>query len=205
MATNMALKRARKAQRRKQVVAEKRKIEALETSLAGRVRRAAQMPIQHCLLAESLFEIGLGMLVLARGPTPHSVTLSAFLIDVFCLGIKDVMVRSVGAEELAMYIETMEARASMVPVEPSYARKLLGDVAAWAQSLGFPPHRDFAVAERMFGDVSAAGCNVDFRFGRDGKPLYMPGPTESASLVQRRLEHLRTTLGDDDFDFDAPL
>ena len=182
MATNMALKRARKAQRRKQIVAEKRKAEALETSLAGRVRRAAQMPIQHCLLAESLFEMGMGTLVLARGPTPQTVTLSAFLIDVFCLGIKDVMVRSVGAEEFAMYIGAMEAHASMVPVEPSYARKLLGDVAAWAQSLGFPPHRDFAVAERMFGDVSAAACDVEFRFGRDGKPTYMPGPTESSSL-----------------------
>ncbi len=205
MATNMALKRARKAQRRKQVVAERRKVDGLETSLAGRVRRAAQMPIQHCLLAESLFEIGLGTLVLARGPTPHFVTLSAFLIDVFCLGVKDVMVRSVGAEEFAMYIETVGAAAPMMPVEPSYARKLLGDVAAWAQSLGFPPHRDFAVAERMFGDVSAAGCDVDFRFGLDGKPSYMPGPTESASLIHGRIEHLRRTLGDDDFDLDAPL
>jgi len=205
MATNMALKRARKAQRRKQVVAEKRKLGALETSLAGRVRRAAEMPVQHCLLTESLLEVGLGMLVLARGPTSHHVTLSSFLIDVFCLGIKDVTVQSVGAEEFAMYIATMGAAAPMIPVEPSYARKLLRNVAAWAQSLGFPPHRDFTVAERMFGEVSAADCEVDFQFGRDGKPVYMPGPTESSSLIRLRLEHLRRTLGDDGFDLEAPV
>jgi len=35
MATNMALKRAKKAQRRKQVVAQKRRAEALEASRAA--------------------------------------------------------------------------------------------------------------------------------------------------------------------------
>ena len=45
MATNMALKRARKAQRRKQVVAQKRRAEALEASLPARVLRAAGAPI----------------------------------------------------------------------------------------------------------------------------------------------------------------
>jgi hypothetical protein len=197
MATNIAAKRARKAQRRKQVLIEKRKVELLETGLAGQVRRAAETPVQDCLLTESLFEGGLGTLILARGLTPHYVTLGSFLIDVFCLGIKDVTVRSVGAEELAMYIETMGAAAPMLPVEPSYARKLLRDVAIWAESLGFAPHRDFAVAERMFGDVRAAACEVEFRFGRNGEPVYMPGPTEPPSLVRRRLEHMRRVLGDD--------
>jgi hypothetical protein len=66
------------------------------------------------------------------------------------------------------------------------------------------PHRDFAVVERMFGDVSACVCDVAFRFGRDGKPFYMPGPTESSSLIRRRLEQLRKALGDDGFDLDGP-
>jgi len=76
MATNIALRRARKAQRRKQVVAHKREAEAFDASLAGRVSRAAETPIQHCLLSESLFEDGLGTLVLARGLSPRHVALS---------------------------------------------------------------------------------------------------------------------------------
>ena len=54
MATNIALKRARKAQRRKQVVAQKRRAEALEASLPARVLRAARAPLQHCFLTESV-------------------------------------------------------------------------------------------------------------------------------------------------------
>ena len=55
MATNMALKRAAKANRRKAVVAEKRKLELLNDSLTARVLRAAHAPIQHCLVPETLF------------------------------------------------------------------------------------------------------------------------------------------------------
>ena len=202
MAPNMALKRARKAQRRKQVVAQKRRAEVLEASLPARVLRAANAPIRHCLLTESVFDIGMGTLVLARGATPRHLAVSAFLIDVFCLGIKDVMFESFEREDFEMYMEATDAGSPMVSVDPSYARKLLRDLAAWSQSIGFAPHRDFAAVERVFGDVSADASDADFRFGRDGKPFYIPGPNDTAPLIQRRIEQLRKSLGDDGFGFE---
>jgi hypothetical protein len=201
MATNTALKRPRKAQRRKKVVAQKRWADVVEASLPARVLRAAHAPIQHCFLTESVFDIGMGTLVLARGATPHHIALSSFLIDVFCLGIKDVMFESVESEVFEMYMDATDAGSPMVPVDPSYARKLLRDLAAWSQSIGFAPHRDFAAVERMFGDVSADASDVVFRFGRDGKPVYIPGPNDTAPLIQRRIGQLRKYLGDDGFGF----
>ena len=192
MATNMALKRGRKAQRRKQVVAQKRRAETLETSLPARVLRAAQAPIQHCLLTEDLFETGMGTLILARGT-----------LDVFCLGIKDAMFESLESDEFAMYVEATDAGSPLVSITPSDARKLLRGLAAWSQSIGFPPHRDFAAAERIFGDVSADESDADFPFGHDGKPLYIPGPFESATLIRRRIEQLQKHLGDDGFEFET--
>jgi hypothetical protein len=199
MATNMALKRARKAQRRKQVVAQKRRTEVLEASLPARVLRAAHSPIQHCFLTESVFDIGMGTLVLARGATRHHIALSSFLIDVFCLGIKDVMFESVESEVFEMYMDATDAGSPMVSVDPSYARKLLRDLAAWSQSIGFAPHRDFAAVERLFGDVSADASDAVFRFGCDGKPVYIPGPNDTAPPVQRRIGQLQKYFGDDGF------
>jgi hypothetical protein len=202
MATNIALKRAKKAQRRKQVVTEKRRAEILEASLPARVLRAAHAPIQHCFLTEALFDLGMGTLVLARGATPHHLALSSFLIDVFCLGIKDVMFDSVESEAFEMYMAATDAGSPMVSIDPSNARKLLRDLAAWSQSIGFAPHRDFAAVERMFGDVSADASDAVFRFGRDGKPVYIPGPNETAPLIRRRVEQLQKHLGDDGFGFE---
>jgi hypothetical protein len=201
--TNMALKRARKAQKRKQVVAQKRRAEVLEASLPARVLRAARAPIQHCFLSESLFEIGIGTLVLARGATRIHLGFSSFLLDTFCLGIKDVMFESVDGEVFEDYMEMTEAESPMVDVDPAYARKLLRDLAAWSKSIGFAPHRDFAAVERMFGDVSADASEENFRFGRDGKPVYIPGPTDTGPLIQRRIAQLRNILGDDGFGFEA--
>jgi hypothetical protein len=203
MATNMALKRARKAQRRKQVVAQKRRAEALEASLPARVLRAADAPIQHCFLTKSVFDLGIGTLVLARGASPHRVALSSFLIDVFCLGIKDVMFESVDNDFFEMYMDATDTGSPMVAVDPGYARKLLRDLAVWSKSIGFAPHRDFAVVERIFGDVSADASDGVFQFGRDGKPVYIPGPNDTADLIRRRLEQLQKHLGDNDSGFET--
>jgi hypothetical protein len=199
MATNMALKRARKAQRRKQVVAQKRRIETLEASLPARVLRAAPAPIQYCVLTEALFEAGIGTVIVARGATADYLAVGSFLLDVFCLGIKDVMFDSLDSDEFDTYVAVADAGSPLVPVHPSDARKLLRGLAAWSQSIGFAPHHDFAAVERIFGDVSADASDAVFRFGRDGKPFYVPGPFESATLIRRRIEQLRKHLGDDGF------
>lgn len=200
MATNMAVKRGKKAQRRKQQVAEKRKAEALEMSLPNRVFRAAQVPIQHCLVHRDLFDLGIGTLVLARGTSPYQVAMGSFLIDVYCLGIKNVMFQSLGDEEFSFYLEQIGAASPLIPLEPGHARKLLRDLAAWSQELGFAPHRDFAVVERLFGDVDANAGVEAFRFGRDGKPAYIPGPGESPLQIRRNVEQLQRALGEDGFE-----
>src|SRR5260370_1118660 len=76
-----------------------------------------------------------------------------------------------------------------------------GTPPPWSQSIGFPTHRDFAAVERMFGDVSADASDAVLRFGRDGKPVYIPGPYDSDPLIQRRIQHLQKYLGDDGFGF----
>jgi hypothetical protein len=203
MAVNMAAKRARKAQRRKQVVAEKRRIEALDAGLPARVLRAAQAPIQHCLLSADLFELGIGTMILARGVTRHHLAVGIFLLDVFCLGIKDTMFKSLESDELELYLEATNLGSPPVSLQPSDAHKLLRDLAAWSQSIGFAPHRDFNTIERIFGDVSADASEADFPFGRDGKPVYIPGPFENATIVRRRIAQLQKHLGEDGFEFET--
>jgi hypothetical protein len=203
ISANLALKRAKKAQRRKMQVSEKRKAAALEASLAVRVIRASRAPIQHCLVTESLFDNGMGTVVLARGATLNDVTFGSFLVDVFCLGIKNVMFASLDGEVFGRLIDAIDASSPMIPVEPSYARKLLRDLAAWSQSIGFAPHQEFVAVEALFGDVCADASEAVFRFGRDGKPFYIPGPGESPPLVQRRIEHLQKMLGGNGSDLDT--
>ncbi len=191
---NMALKRAAKANRRKAIVAEKRKLELLNDTLTARVLRAAQAPIQHCLIPETLFDRGIGTVILARGISTYHLTLGIFLVDTWCLGIKDTCFRPMDAEAFETIIAQLDDTSPMASVDPSYARKLLRDAAAWAASIGFAPHRDFAAIERLFGDVKADACDATFQFGREGRPLYVQGPGGSPAQVRLRFGGLGQAL-----------
>ncbi len=72
---------------------------------------------------------------------------------------------------------------------------------AYARSLGLEPPADYAAIEPLFGDVDADACEVQFQFGFQGKPLYVPGPSESPTEISRRVDQLRRRLGADGFDF----
>jgi len=72
---------------------------------------------------------------------------------------------------------------------------------AYARSLGLEPNADYAAVEPLFGDIDADTCEAQFQFGYEGKPLYIPGPSESPTQIRRRLDHLRRRLGDDGFQF----
>ncbi len=202
MATNIALKRAKKAQKRKQVVAQKRKLELVgsSSSLAVQARRAALGPIRACLQHGEI-EGGMVTLIIARDVSLGRLVAAFFLVDLYCLGIKDVFLQDFGVKEFEDHTAMMAAEAPLTPVDPSLARKLVRDAAAWAAGIGFKPQRDFAAVEPIFGDIDPAACDVDFPFGQDGKPFYMPGPTETRAQVRERLAHLLNHLGEDGFEY----
>lgn len=195
MASNIAARRAAKAIRRKAVLADRRKADPQAGSLAVRVNRAASTPIRDCLISDGWAESGMATLTLTRGVGSGPLVMGSFLLDTFCLGIKDVLFRSIDSHEFNVLRDTMDRAAPLSPVAPAYGRKLLRDLAAWATSIGFPPHRDFATVERLFGSVNADDCTAEFRFGRDGKPFYISGPSETPRQVGRRRERFQEQFG----------
>ncbi len=202
MSASIAQRRGAKAARRKKLLAARRKggLDPESASLAQRARRAALQPLYCCLLHDGLLEYGSGSVILVRGTPAAGLTMAAFLVDTFCLGVKDVTFSQIAVSDLEDHLAEARQAAPLRPVDPAYARKLLRDAAAYARGLGFPPHKKYADAELLFGDVSADACEIGFEFGRDGKPHYMPGPSESRAQIRRHLEILRR-LGKDAFTF----
>ena len=196
-------RRQAKAIRRKKLLAERRRLEAAGGggSLAEKVRRAGAAPLYSCLLQNEMFESGVGMVILARKTGAHRVALAGFLVDVYCLGVKDALFREIDEAEIETIVDSLGITAPFEAVDPSYARKLLHEAVAYARSLGLEPHADYAAIEPLFGDVAADACEVQFEFGYQGKPLYVPGPSESPTQIRRLVDHLRRQLGADGFEF----
>jgi len=196
-------RRHAKAIHRKKVLAERRRVGMAETkgTLAEDARRARAAPLHSCLLQNSLFECGNGMVVLTRKISAHRLALAAFLVDAYCLGVKDAFFREIDEAEIETLLEPFETAGRFEAVDPSYARKLLHEAVAYARSLGLEPHADYAAVEPLFGDVAADAGEAQFQFGYQGKPLYIPGPSESPTQIRRRMDLLRRRLGADGFEF----
>lgn len=203
MTRGIAQKRANKAQRRNKAIRERREPGSTKgrSSLAATVRRLAAAPLHCCLLQQELFERGSGMLFLARRAPSGELALAGFLLDIHCLGVKDAFFQQCDDSYLDYVVEVMSEQAPFEAVEPAVARKLLHEAAAYARGFGFEPAKEYAAAELLFGDVTTEGCDAEFEFGKDGKPLYVPGPSETRAQVRQRLEHLRRRLGDEGFDY----
>jgi hypothetical protein len=205
MASGRLQRAQAKAQRRKKLLAERRKAAGGERSygLAAEIRRAAAAPIRDCLLHDEILERGNGTLILTRRTGAHQVACAAFMLDTFCVGVKDTAFHLADETEIELIIDEFGQAAPFTPVDPAYARKLLHDLVAYARSLGLEPAADYTVLERMFGDVAAESCETSFEFGKAGRPVYIPGPLDSPTQMRRRIEKLRRTLGDDGFDIIA--
>ncbi|SDR62415.1 hypothetical protein SAMN05519103_07909 [Rhizobiales bacterium GAS113] len=190
---------AEKASRRKAIVAEKRKA---ELAMAGtrQIVDAARAPVETCAVTEGLFETGMGTVVLARKLPSGLVGASFFLVDVWCLGIKNAFFSVMTSQEFEDQMDMADqGEYPMVDADPSYVRKLLHDAAAYADQFGLTPHEDFAAVERIFGDIPLGA--ETFTFGKDGKPFFVAGPNDSLTRMRRILDILGKRAGADGFDY----
>ena len=203
---NHRLRRAaQKASRRKAVGAARRKAEAV-TKGGGQARQvavAARAPVKACIVSDELFAEGIGHLVLARTLPSGMVAASFFLIDVWCLGVKDAFFVVVPPQKFGDRMDELSRQQPFIDIDPSVARRLLHDAAAYAAGFGLAPSGDFAQAEAIFGDIPMA--METFPFGKNGKPFFISGPHDSPTRIRRILDTLAKLAGPDGFDFIAAM
>jgi hypothetical protein len=187
---------AEKAAKRKHVVARKRKADANDGGFGGikAVVRASTDPIHACLAANNMTDSGMGSVVLARKSATGQITASFFLLDVFCLGVKDSYIKTMSIIDFDRSVDMLKRSQPLAPIEAAAARALIEGAVDYASELGFEPGGDFPKAEALFGDIEAS--DDTFEFGRNGKPFFMSGPNDSPARVRQILDTLgaRTQL-----------
>jgi hypothetical protein len=150
------------------------------------------------LRSAKLFDSGCGYLVVSRFKADGRVEAGFFLLDVFCLGVKDAGFYRFNS--VADYQESLLDRVfrdeDPVRMTPAAARKLAEGAVSYARGLGFSPGVDYKKASRVFGGITTTDCNEEFVFGKDGKPLYIQGPSDPPARVERILRALELRCGE---------
>lgn len=193
-------------QRQKKLEEKKKKrILAVKAATAGLVlgQKALQCnkyPIHECLVPERLFETGLGTVIWTRRVPDGRIAISAFIVDVFCLGVKNALFTITSEQEYENDIKRgmigSHDGQAFLSIAPDCARKLIEGAVEYAAELGFSPHRDYRNAKGIFGNAESNACPEQFEYGHEGKPFYMRGPHESIPQAKKIVEHLHRKFGE---------
>ena len=157
----------------------------------------------EAFIEKSWRDSGLTQLLVARFRDDGRADIGFFLVDLWCLGVKDAFLYDDATEaEFKELVTERLPEAFRERFPPACAKKLLDGAIAHAERLGFAPHRDYRKARRALGGLDAADCPEIFTFGRDGKPFYAEGPKDTPERTQRVLAMLEARRGADGFDFE---
>lgn len=155
-----------------------------------------------CLVVENWQDEGMTSVILRREGADGHGTVTVILIDAWCLGVKNAM----GPEALSSrsHFENIKSELdpdgeSLVQISLPLAREIVFGAVAYARSLGFEPHVDFARAAAQLGEHKG---KITLEFGRDGRPFFMAGPDDNAELV---LSKLKKAVGDEGFKYVVPM
>jgi hypothetical protein len=156
--------------------------------IGQQVVQAARYPVLHCRVMNALWTGGMGQVLFSRQLPSRQVLHSNFLVDAYCLGVKDayvaVLPNSVYQERL---LDRMFRPEIAEEVTPAAACKLVLGAIEYARRLGFAPHRDFALAGLIFADVDPRDCDEQFEYGYNGKPMFIAGPYDTPERCRRIL------------------
>jgi hypothetical protein len=150
-------------------------------------------------------EQGVTDVIVTRTDDAGWLQAGVFLVDLHCLGVKDAFVTEMPAIDWPHELDKMIPAEDRIALHPACARKLIEGAVAYAEGMGFAPHRDFKKARRAFGSVNARDCPETFTYGKDGKPLFIAGPNDDNERVDRIMRTLAAKLGPDGFHYILPV
>ena len=150
-------------------------------------------------------ESGCASIVLGKFAADGAVTMGYAFVDTFCLGVREAAFVEGGGE--ADFRADLDAAFPEEPpqrIHPACAKKLIEGAIAYAEKLGFAPHRDYRKVRRLLAHVDAAACTDAFPYGREGRPCFIPLEDDSPERIDRVLRSLVAKLGEDGFDYIDP-
>jgi hypothetical protein len=164
------------------------------SSLAGKIAASSRGKIVFSGISQSIQEAGIGYVVLAREGVGGLVVVVCYLVDLGCLGVKDIATNFLYPSEAREQLEALQERG-VVAESPEMGLGLVHAAVAYAQSMGFEPYADYRKVAPIWGDIVPESVDGKFEFGREGKPFYCSGPFDDAAKRHFILQTLEQRLG----------
>lgn len=157
-----------------------------------------QVPIAECYMDTDYEESGLSYVIVARKHKSEKYTIGCYMIDTFCVGLKDTYyyVR-IDEEEYKKIIErVVETGATKVAYEE--AHNLIYGAIAFAEEVGIMPIKDFELTKYILEEDTEEIPLIEYNYGKDGKYYLVASNRLEAS---KYLPFLEENLESEEYSF----
>jgi tetratricopeptide (TPR) repeat protein len=153
-----------------------------------------KLPIYRCAIGSDWEEIGKGHVYVARQHTSGNVTVAFFLIDFYCLGVKDAFYKfNVPLYEFEELYDS--SPHPLTEISANTAFNMIYEAVDFAAQAGLSPHKDFALVKHLIDDED----DIEYEkiaVGRDGVHTLILDDNENRS---KEIATMRKTLGEGNF------
>lgn len=167
------------------------------------LQNARVYPLHGCWIMDGWQDTGITPVIVARMQDNDRVMFGVYLVDYYCLGIKNAYTRvDYSRNRFERELPKLCANAP-VSCSVELAHELIYGALEYAEKLGFEPHLDFykQKADQILDPVDAHPRTNGVTFGKDGKPLYVSGPYDSEMKSRFVINTLTRTCGPGNFDY----
>ena len=167
------------------------------------LEHARQYPICGCWIMSGWRDEGITPVVVARQKEDGRILFGVYLVDLYCLGVKDAFTRTdYSSSRFERELPNLCAKAPE-PCSVELAHEVIYGALEYAERLGFEPHPDFKkqMADLIL-DPPDAHRRVDHvPFGQDGQPYYIVGPNDDERKTRFVIDALTRTCGEGNFHY----
>lgn len=201
-------KRRQKKQEQRQAkrkVKHQQLVRKKHAGLPERLAAAAGLPIHESWVTEDLWDEGMGWVGLSRQLANGMIAVGVFLVDRYCLGVKDAVAEITSQPAYDSQIARKRGQFRWRQVSPETARRFVEEAVEYAADLGLRPHADYHKAKLIFGDLDPAAATEVLEYGKDGNPLFIAGPYDDPARCRSIMQVLKQSRGADGFHYLIPF
>lgn len=150
--------------------------------------RARNLPIGKCYINESWKQRGFATIIVTRNHTNGNFTFGVYLVDTFCLGVKDSMYDFNSYEKYLDLLDKFDKQHPMIEIDYSLAHNIIYGSLKYAASLGFKPAKSFEISQNILEEADARIKSSKIKFGFKGKPAIFVGTEKHPENIIATLE-----------------
>jgi hypothetical protein len=159
--------------------------------------QARSLPIAECMISEEWQDTGMCNVIIARKHKTGNYTVGIYLVDLYCLGLKDTDYDfNIDPED---YEYLKEHSGVLEDCEYVLAHNIIYGAIEFADDFGFQPHKDFAITQFILEEDDENVELMDIEFGFEGQPFYVQGPNDDPNRIKQITSTLMRTAGEGNF------